>query len=633
MWSLAILVVPILQVFAPLNSLSSGEGLLLTSADRLGLSEPADSIILLTLVAAGGLTVLVGWHSHRQPRATLFLDSVPNRLARVLGLAALGLGLITVFFPLARGDQVNMRPVSVIPIGVLLVGMSLLSALKVVFKETVVAALLRIFGVVLVIFVTTKIFQTASSLYDPYHYRFVASELTSVASGNFPLGGYVSQYSNLVPYLVAPAVLVLPFDSLTSVVIVSFVLQLTTALLAAKMLLKVTERLEIRVLGLVLLATYMVQGRGYHQVFPLRLFLPMVAFATMLTIFQRSLDGRSSTVMYCSLGAWLPILILNNPDHGIPAVIALLVAFLDPKEFHISGARASIGAMTLGFTVSLGVVIGGIWLVSGVVQPMDAFVFPKTFGLTGFMREPIALFDPVMVLFPLGLIALFLGFWSLESSSEQTKRGPRFMLRLLGTFQILTLAYPLGRSFSSTIVVSLMPSLMLIIIISDYLLTVSKDNRLVNFAKVRTVGHWIAAFLGVASAFAAGRSLASVQAPVKDLSGPSAVEAYVTESKFVDIPLSIVESLSGQLLEWSPIVELDFRVESLLVTNDPSSVTLISDLAARQCDILAATTGRVIMMPDTANDLLNVATCRRLWGERGIENAADSALVVLGEAG
>ena len=257
--------------------------------------------------------------------------------------------------------------------------------------------------------------------------------------------------------------------------------------------------------------------------------------------------------------------------------------------------------------------------------------FARAFAVVGFFREPMAVFEPGVVLFPLGLISLTLGLSARSSGVGALTVDRSFTLVLMGTFQLLCLSYPLGRSFSSNFTAVLLPSIVMVVLLLDLLLDQRSDLRPLRSERALTVRHCAVAFVGLALAFIAGRVLPALEyPPAWESERDQPILVSYLDDPGPDAALPVDANLSGQLLNWATLIELDLGVDSLLVSNDPSSVTLITGLAERQCEVLAATTGRVVMRSNTAKNLPAIDTCARIWNERGLEPIPDSDLVILG---
>lgn len=491
--------------------------------------------------------------------------------------------------------------------------------------------MLGIIGLLFAVFLATRLYQTSSLVFDPYHYRFVASELAAVASGHYPLGGFVSQYTNLLPFLCAPALLASPFDAMTSVVIVTLILQVVTLAVSGWFVWVAASRLEFRLLGLLLLGGHAVLGRSYFQLFPIRLVVPMVAFAATWRVVRAYRASDSLVMVGLVVGGWTPVLVLNNPDFGLPASAALVAATVAvtvtrPRDVLGLALSAICGALA-----ALALLSAGITLFSGSLKLGDVVTFARAFAVVGFFREPMAVFEPGVVLFPLGLISLTLGLGARSSGVGALTMDRSFTLVLMGTFQLLCLSYPLGRSYSTNFSAVLLPSIVMVVVLLDLLLEERSDLRPLRSERTLTVRHCAVAFVGLALAFIAGRVLPALeQPPAWESERDQPILVSYLDDPGPDAALPVDANLSGQLLNWATLIELDLGVDSLLVSNDPSSVTLITGLAKRQCEVLAATRGRVVMRSDTAKNLLVIDTCARIWNERGLESVPDSDLVILG---
>jgi hypothetical protein len=239
----------------------------------------------------------------------------------IVGASSLVVLAAQMFLPLASGEQVNRGPTSLwVGAGVVLF----------VFGGVGNAVLARTtwrwgLGVAVGTALVLTLVQTPSSVVDPFHFSFVANEMLAVSAGEFPLGGAVHQYTNLLPYVVAPILEVLPITPLAGVLAVTLLLQLLVLGALGWIIRQTVSSGGVRAVSYLLLAGCGLASYSYVQTFPIRFVLPL---AVLILIGRTCHSGRpvrpSSSVVGAMLGATSVLLIVNNADFGGAAALALV---------------------------------------------------------------------------------------------------------------------------------------------------------------------------------------------------------------------------------------------------------------------------------------------------------------------
>jgi hypothetical protein len=284
------------------------------------------------------------------------------------------------------------------------------------------------------------------------HIPVQAGDYFAVANGRTPLVDYVPQYVSLLPLAAAP--LLEAFDlSFTSFSVLMAGLSLIALLALFGVLLEVTERpLVALALYLPLLAFGLIPwnqngadwdyNAAYYGVFPGRYLGPFIlAFLCALAVRRRRLPGW---LLFLAAG----LVVLNNAEFGLPAVIALFVALVvgaDRSRTLGQTVRTLAPQALVGFAAAL--------VLTSLVTLVRAGELPDL-GLLTFYGERFARDGYGLVPMPtLGFhIAMYLTYVAaiLVAAVRYAQSRPgsvlTAMLAYAGTFGLLTSTYFAGRS-------------------------------------------------------------------------------------------------------------------------------------------------------------------------------------------
>ena len=637
-WSSAVIAfgTPIVQWSAPANSLNFSDDL----ADgpvikTVGLNEPADSFLfaLWVFLALGMLTVGITSARGRHHGA-----SPLRRWEVIVGASSLVVLAAQMFLPLASGEQVNRGPTSLwVGAGVVLF----------VFGGVGNAVLARTtwrwgLGVAVGTALVLTLVQTPSSVVDPFHFSFVANEMLAVSAGEFPLGGAVHQYTNLLPYVVAPILKVLPITPLAGVLAVTLLLQLLVLGALGWIIRQTVSSGGVRAVSYLLLAGCGLASYSYVQTFPIRFVLPL---AVLILIGRTCHSGRpvrpSSSVVGAMLGATSVLLIVNNADFGGAAALALVateVVIGRRSEADLRSWGFRIGGFALGALVALFTTGLLITALAGEFVLGDLLVFARAFGGSGFYREPMALLEPAVVLVLLGLTGLAIGFRKQQSGCS-SREYKDYWLVVMSLFLLLLFAYPMGRSFQSTFAALSLPgvvvganvldrALKLYMSEGDWLLRVF--SSCVGLMSLMFIGGQISSSVsatgGIHLWWDRSHSLSVIEEDALDR-GFSLELGGGAES--IRLPAG-VGLPDAQALGWSNLYEVQFGLESVAVSNHIESVLLLRDLVDRQCLALSETSDPVLLLTTSVERLAVASRCEETFASRGIVMVEGTELSVLG---
>jgi hypothetical protein len=419
-----------------------------------GLIEPTDRAVMLAWFAlAIALAVLV-----------TFVPALSrSRLGRpwvvtLAATAAMVLAIISVTWTIDRSGFWDG-----IPLGVLfaaLIGAALLMA-----STLVPAALARVGALITaamaIAYTLPALLQLPSGIRDPFHYRFTSEEIVSVAAGRFPLSDFVPQYTNLLPFPVAP--LLDWFPGRAEILVVGWLLALQVIALAIAVTLPILVGGR-RFLGPALVVAcgppIMMLGGGvssstYFAVMPLRVVLPAaLILATYLALKSRPDVGLRRPSRMLSVGVLAGLTALNNPDYGLPAVVAVLVVVF------ITGRTFRGGAVATGITLAGAAVVFPVYALAGAVvgSPVDWslwLAFQGMFGAEGsaaVAMEPFGLHIAVVALFVAASVLGFALIWRSRSAAGSFAYRQGLVLALTGGWALLSLPYFVSRSIVPTLI-------------------------------------------------------------------------------------------------------------------------------------------------------------------------------------
>tara|TARA_B110001454_G_scaffold219057_1_gene249638 strand:- start:81087 stop:83141 length:2055 start_codon:yes stop_codon:yes gene_type:complete len=289
------------------------------------------------------------------------------------------------------------------------------------------------------------------------HIHHYTSEILAVMSGKTPMVDYFPQYQSLLSYFLLPYFKFFGFSilSFTSVMAGMSLASLFSVFYVLKVLTNGWWRALILFLPFVAISFYStfentppqpLHAFNYFAMWPLRYFLPCLIFS-MLVFCLRS-NFRFRFLLLFFLGG---IATINNIDHGLPALIGGLVAFLMVILVQMKNRDLAFN-LVLQFVVGLVLSFGAIALFNFIRagSPGDLFnlSFQRIFAVYGFFMLPAPYFGvhwlPYLTFMASLLSGVYLAFT--QPNADPTTQLKIALLSYLGIFGPGAMMYYVGRS-------------------------------------------------------------------------------------------------------------------------------------------------------------------------------------------
>ncbi|HEX7292044.1 MAG TPA: hypothetical protein VF250_13035 [Conexibacter sp.] len=288
------------------------------------------------------------------------------------------------------------------------------------------------------------------------HTPYWLDETYAVLDGMHPLVDYHAQYAHLLPYVTAAAMAAT--DDSYGVFAALMVLGTTAAMLAVYATLRRLARSSAVALALfapfVATSFFMQQGTldnrygpsNLFSLFPIRYGGPFV----LAWLLARHLDGRrprSRRLLFVAGG----LVLLNNPEFGIPAFGATLAALgwsLERVSLRTVGRLA--GDAALGLLAAIAAVTAMTLVVAGAPpDPSLLFEFSRIFGLAGFAMLPMPTIGLHLAIFVTLCAALVLATVRAVAGERDALTG---MLCWIAVFGLGAGSYYAGRSHPEVLI-------------------------------------------------------------------------------------------------------------------------------------------------------------------------------------
>jgi len=428
---------------------------------KIALIEPTDRVVLIGWWAiAIVLALATAWILRRSRRPQAHSLRRPPPLWVVATLAVSSVGLMTTSIVWGN-DWTKIWP----GIGTLALVVGFAFALFTFKMWTfpkwlALASTLAVVAVVLS-YALPALLQTPGTLRDPYDFQFVSDELSAVAAGHFPLSDYIPQYSVLLGFPIAPVLHLLAARAIYGVVAWVLILQLVAF--------TVSVVLPTLVGGWRILAPAMVVavfpslsalGYGYNPTtyfaaIPMRVVLPALAILGAFLVFRHPRDLTMSHFRrLLLLGVVSGLTMLNNPDFGVPAVIAILVvAFIATPTMRAKAASTTMLLLGAGLPFVAYTIIGR--LAGHPVNWSNWLLFQNYFGSEGVglvAMDPFGLHVAFVTLFISASVIGFALILKYRDSGSRFGYRQGLLLALVGGWSLLSLPYFAGRSLAPTLV-------------------------------------------------------------------------------------------------------------------------------------------------------------------------------------
>ena len=421
----------------------------------LGRVETTDRMILFAWIAltiAMALLFVVRIHpAWRSRLARPWVVTVSAGAAMVLAIAS----LTWTIDPLGLWHGISLGVLFAALIAAILLVAIMLAPTPLARVGTIAAA-----GVALA-YTIPALVQLPGALRDPGHYRYTAEEIVSVAAGKFPLSDYIPQYTNLLPFPIAPVLHWFPAKA--ELVTVGWLIFLQVVALAVAVALPILlggrrylgPALIVACAPPIMTVSWGTSSSTYFAVMPMRVVLPAIAILTTYLALRRRPDvvlRRPGRLL--SIGVVVGITALNNPDYGLPALAAVLVVvFLAGRSFR---ARC----LAVGITTVGAVLVFPAYALIGAItgRPVDWsswLAFQTIFGAEGYAgvpMEPFGLHIAVVALFVSASVLGFVLIWRSRTTGSSFAYRQGLLLALTGGWSLLTLPYFAGTSWASTMI-------------------------------------------------------------------------------------------------------------------------------------------------------------------------------------
>lgn len=594
------------------------------------LFEPRDRVVLAGWWLSVPLLLGLMWVLVRLRRgpARLLVDVLALICSVVLAVAAAlwfdaGDAGLAPYFPRLRWWELGL--------GVLVVGVVVASLLVLRDWPRRVVSVVLVLGTLA--FLLPALLQTPRSIVEPFHATYTLDELIAPAVGRVPLVDYFPQYANLLGFPIAPLIRAWPDHALA--IALGWMVFLQAVVIAGVVLVGALVGGRRTVPLVLLLASAPIifsTANGlypatYFAAVPFRTVLPVVTIVAALAAFGRRAGVGTRGVAWRAgvVGSLAGLAALNNPDHGLPVVVAVAVGIV----LALAERRERVVAVVVGgvAVVLPFLLYAALTALTGTSADWSTFLlFPRMFGTIGYGNIAMPAFGTHV-----GIVAFFAAatvvgmLLQLRRRDSDTWRIQGLALTLCGGWSVLTLPYYVGRSlptqllFGYAVQVGLVCAALVPLLLYAVRRMWSGEVR-VAVAAATSVALTVLAMGAVVGALGSAPTPAASLERVDavDTVGPSnlpqdtlAVQAALQDPASADLRRLDEQGLLGQVVGSSSVVELSTGVPSVLVTNQPTYLAISVGMLRRQCQEMAdQTVSAVIMAEWVAANLNAVEDCR-----------------------
>jgi hypothetical protein len=292
------------------------------------------------------------------------------------------------------------------------------------------------------------------------HVPYTLDEFAAVVAGRTPMVNYVAQYTNVLPYLVAP-VFALLGPNVAAFSLAMFALSMVT-LLAVLACLRLLVRTWWAALGLYVaflaLTLYPLSTDGpnvgyigtYYAVMPMRYLGAYLTALACLWALRSPTRVRTGVV-----GLIAGLALLNNFEFGLPgfgaAVLALACALAADRR---ALRDAAIGVVAGALLALVGFSVLTLIRSGQLPDVLSLTYFSRQFGAAGFYMLPVPrLLGLHAIIYATFAACVVLGFVrGLRRSTGPEERVTTGLLTFSGVFGMGALAYYVGRSHPEVLV-------------------------------------------------------------------------------------------------------------------------------------------------------------------------------------
>lgn len=290
-----------------------------------------------------------------------------------------------------------------------------------------------------------------------YHLQFTMNELLTVANDQAPLVGYASQYTKLLPYLVAP-VLGVTGTSVMAVTGIMWALSLASMLAVYLALRTVTGNAVAALLLYVpflAVSNYTLVEEGperillanLYGVVPLRVTAPFVV-AWLMTLELKRPHRGARVALFVAGG----LAAANNIEYGLPCLGALFVGLLCARNaggWTWSECKRLVTEAVAGCALAVVAVCVLTLATSGTLPDLKYLAqFNRAFAIEGFGLVPMPAYGLHVVVFLTFCAALTVAAVASATGSAFARRSPVLVgaLAYSGVLGLGSYAYWVGRS-------------------------------------------------------------------------------------------------------------------------------------------------------------------------------------------
>ena len=422
----------------------------------VGLDEVRDQIALISwwvLACLAGLIVYRSFATQQEdpvdirPDSRLWLSLVS--LVALLFFAGLVLQLDT-------SDTDNWKRVDFPVVAISLLTLVAVTNLHRLRREAQIAV--QAFFAVVLATCVAALFQSPSTIKDVSHFIYTSNELLAPAAGLYPLSSFVATYNNLLGFPIASFVRIFPAQTMSILVGYLLLLQLfclSVPALVSRIAGRWKLALPMTLIPAVLVTSANVNGHAqytYFQSFPMRSAVPSLLLVALVWVVSRPNGlGKLASI---SLGVLAGLTVVNNPDFGAPAAVAVVVAMVLCQPNLVSRVR-NLMFVALGGVASVIMLWVAYSLFGQELNLEFFFQFTRMVSSAGYMKEsmPIGGIPIVMVTgFCLGSVLGVYAAGRAHRTSERKLFASAAFLLFSSIWGLLSYIYYAGRSYTSTAV-------------------------------------------------------------------------------------------------------------------------------------------------------------------------------------
>jgi len=440
--------------------------------------------------------------------------------------------------------------------------------------------------------------QTPSSLRDQYHFLFTANELAAPAAGMIPGVNFISWYTNLLGFPVAPMLRLASDHSVMVILVWLLFLEAICLSIPTLIAYKIAGK-HSAILSLMLMISLMTarpSANSYFQAFPIRTLFPCLLLALVVLSIQNTNSFRLRNSIIVGLLAGLAL--LNNLESGLSSLLALLFTILLLYQDKLVLVKVGISIL-MGILLTVGA-YSGIVLATGHSVKFSYFVIPvRIVSVGGFFQQPMAVagFHNVYVIFFVtGMVtSIFLSFRAQKLQSVVVKRVSALM-SFSSCWGLIGMIYFSGRSFTSTLLLGsnyplglLAVSVIIWIFVDKQFVLHVLKNKLQSLRMLAMIFSLL--FFYIATIVLSRMDSVHVLRQAGTVWDEEALR--VLSLKESDGQIETVRQLEsksdsevGQILPLSNILELSTGVEAVLVVSHPAYLSMFWDFQSIQCQYL-----------------------------------------------